>query len=106
MAEKQALLVTGEKVEVLVAKGPKTATVNVGPGAAANLDLDISIAKIQQILDHLAATQISGVPDGLALANVSFPVTGSMRLRVFNPTTATVSVGIDAVTSELLAMAL
>ena len=106
MAEKEALLVTGEKVEVLVATGPKVATVDVYPAGTAHLNLDISIAKIQQILDHLGIVQISGVAKGLTIANVTFPVTGSVRLEVYNSTTATISVPVNAVTAEVLAKAL
>ena len=101
----ESLLLTGEKVEVLTASGPSADT-TVGTGAAANVDLTISLGKVKKILDHLAVTQISGLPDGVVLAGYSFPSETTLRLRVYNPTGADISVTAGSVSAEVLAKAL
>ncbi len=100
-----SMLATGERVEVLSASGPG-ADVTVTAGGANNVDLTISLGKVQRILDHLAVVSVSGLPDGAVLAGFSFPDVTTLRLRVFNPTEADVTVSAGSVSAEVLVKAL
>ena len=101
----ESLLLTGEKVEVLSASGPSSDT-SVAATSAADIDLTISLGKVKKILDHLAVTQISGLPDGVVLAGYSFPSETTLRLRVYNPTSADITVTAGSVSAEVLVKAL
>jgi len=90
---------TGEqKVNLISATGPAV-DVSVAAGAAADVSISISIAPLTSFT-HAYIKRIAGLPDGICL--VGFNVTATeVVLRVFNPTTAAITVTAGSVTVEL-----
>jgi len=99
----EALTADGLKIVLATAVGPGAAT-SVAAGAAANIDLVVqpNPAVIRKILGF---TSVSGLPDGLVLEYVTYPDIATVRVRVFNPTAAAISVAANAVTATILAKA-
>ena len=100
----ESLLLTGEKVEVLSASGPSADT-SVDATSAADIDLTISLGKVKKILDHLAVAKISGLPDGVVLVGFT-PSDTTLTLRVYNTTSAAVTITAGSVSAEVLVKAL
>jgi hypothetical protein len=99
----QALTADGKKVGLVTATGPSTA-VSVSAGTAANVDLPIATPPfiIQEIL---SLKSIAGLPDGIVLVGVSYPNLSTVRVRVFNPTAAGISITANSVTASILVQA-
>jgi len=94
----------GWKIVKLSATGP-AADVTVTAGGAANVDLTIGTS-MYNVKAIEALVSVSGLPDGAVLAGVSYPDLSTVRLRVFNPTGADVTVSAGSVTAYVLAKAL
>jgi len=99
----EALTADGWKIVKATATGPAT-NVAVSAGAAANVDLTVA-ANPALIKEILALKSVSGLPDGVVLASVSYPSLTTIRLRVFNPTTTDITVTANSVTAEIIAKA-
>jgi hypothetical protein len=99
----EALTADGWKVVEATATGP-AATVSVGAGTAANVDLAVA-ANPASIKEVLALKSLSGLPDGVVLVGVSYPSPTTVRVRVFNPTTSDINVTANSVTAAVLAKA-
>jgi hypothetical protein len=96
-------LVGGYKLVLANATGP-SAAVSVAAGASANVDL--AVAAGPAILHAiLGLCSVSGLPSGVVLAGISYPNVNTVRLTVFNPTGAAVTVSANSVTATVLAKA-
>ncbi len=99
----QALTVEGWKLVLASASGPAS-DVSVGAGAAANVDLTVA-ANPALIKEVLGLRTVSGLPDGVVLANVTYPNLSTVRIRVFNPTSGAITIAAGAVSASVLAKA-
>jgi len=97
------LTADGWKLVTASAKGPAS-DVSVAAGATANIDLAVS-ANPASIKELIALATVAGLPTGLAIAGISFIGTTTVRIVVFNPTAAAVSVAANSVTATILASA-
>ena len=77
----------------------------VATGTAGDIDLAISLGEVKQILEHLGVVSISGLPDGLAIAGITFPDATTLRIRVFNPTAGDITVSAGSVSASVLVKA-
>lgn len=93
----------GWKLVLASATGPST-TVPVGAGANANVDLTIS-ANPAVIREILGLKSISGLPDGIVLVGITYPDTSTVRIRVLNHSTSTVSITANSVSASILCKA-
>jgi len=99
----------GVKAEYASATGP-SADVSVGTGAAANIDVSVSLSGGAFLTTPtiVLLTEVSGLPDGVVLAGWSFPSKSTssitVRLRVYNPTSADITVSADSVTVKIVAI--
>ena len=96
-------LVDGYKLVLADATGP-SADVSVAAGASANVDLAVA-AGPAKVLAILGLQSVSGLPSGVVLAGVSYPDVNTVRLTVFNPTSAAITVSANSVTATVLAKA-
>jgi hypothetical protein len=96
-------LVGGYKLALVNATGP-SAAVSVAAGASANVDLAVAASPVK-VLAMLGLCSVSGLPSGVVLAGVSYPDANTVRLTVFNPTGAAVTVSANSVTATVLAKA-
>ncbi|MFQ6075627.1 MAG: hypothetical protein ACE5Z5_05785 [Candidatus Bathyarchaeia archaeon] len=92
----------GKKMVELTATGPAS-DVPVGAGAAADVDLAVG-APPSTILEVLSLKDVSGLPDGVVLAGITYPDVGTVRLRVFNPTAGAITVTADSVTAHAVGL--
>jgi hypothetical protein len=97
------LTADGWKLVTASAVGPAS-DVSVAAGATANIDLAVS-ANPANVKELVAIATVAGLPTGLAIAGISFIGTSTVRIVVFNPTTAAVSVAANSVTATVLASA-
>ena len=103
MSLPDAITYDGKKIAVLTATGPGS-DVSVGAGAAADVDLTIP-ASYFVVKKILGLTSVSGLPDGLAIAGVSYPDLSTVRVRVLNTTTAAITVSAGSVTASVQVLA-
>jgi hypothetical protein len=99
----EALTADGWKIVEATATGP-AAAVSVGAGAAADVDLAVA-ANPASIKEVLALKSLSGLPDGVVLVGVSYPSPTTVRVRVFNPTAAAITIAANSVTAAVSAKA-
>ena len=91
--------------EVVTGTGP-AANTSVDATKAANIDISLSPAKGKKILEILAIKRISGLPDGVVLVGFEFPDATTCRVRVYNTTSAAVTISANSVTVEAYAKVL
>lgn len=89
----------GYKLALVTATGP-SANVSVGAGASANVDLSISFDT--RIIEALGIAGVSGLPSGVVIQGIEFPSTSTVRLVVFNPTAAAITVTANSVSARVL----
>lgn len=96
----QALTADGWKIATVAAIGPAS-NVTVSAGSAANVDLAVSANPIN-VKTVIGLASVSGLPDGVVLAGVSYPDLSTVRLRVFNPTASAITVTANSVSASIL----
>lgn len=99
----EAITLDGKKIVIASAIGPSS-TVNVAAGSTANIDLSVqpNPAIIRNIL---AIGTVTGLPTGVAINGISYPSLTTIRITVYNPTGAAVSIAANSVTATVLARA-
>jgi hypothetical protein len=99
----QALTADGWKIVIANASGPAS-NVSVSAGTAANVDLTVA-ANPASIKEILALKSVSGLPDGIVLVGVSYPDLTTVRIRVFNHTTGSITITAGSVSASVIAKA-
>jgi hypothetical protein len=99
----EALTADGWKVVEVTAKGPAADT-SVAAGASADVDLTVA-AGPANVKKLLALGSITGLPDGIVLAGVSYPSPTTVRVRVHNVTTAAITITAGSVSATVIARA-
>jgi hypothetical protein len=94
-----ALTRDGRKVVLDTATGPST-NVSVDAGASADINVPVGLFELSR-KDSVVVSGISGLPDGIVLQGFSLPSLDTVRLRVRNVTTGSITVSANSVSCVL-----